>query len=276
MDKLGPMCRSAEDCALVLQAIAGPDARDPGSAGRTFRFRRQGTPAAELRVGYLADDFERVHPSARRAMQEAVAAMRSLRSSWKRVALPRLPIAEMARTIIAAEGSTMFEGLIRGRHLRHLADRRQQIGLRAGLEITAVSYITAMRLRRLLQEAFARLFSDVDVLLAPSRLVPATRLDEPLDPLWRPGRPVPAGRRTNRGLRPGGGGGVALIPAGNLAGLPAVSLPCGFTTTALPVGLQLVGRPFEEGTLIDLGRAFQRITNWHRRRPPVPGEMRGK
>jgi len=274
MDKLGPMCRSAEDCALVLEVMAGPDARDPGSAGRTFRFRRQGRPASQVRVGYLAEDFQRVHPSARRAMQEAVAAMRSLRGPWKRVALPRLPIAEMARTIIAAEGSTAFEGLIRSPRLRQLADRRQQIGLRAGLEVTAVSYLNAMRLRRLLQDAFARLFSDVDVIVAPSRLVPASRLDEPLDPLWRPGRPVSAASRLNRSSRPGGGGGVALIPAGNLAGLPGLSLPCGFTTTALPVGLQLVGRPFEEGTLIDLGRAYQRITDWHRRRPPSPGATR--
>ena len=62
---------------------------------------------------------------------------------------------------------------------------------------------------------------------------------------------------------------MALIPAGNLAGLPGLSLPCGFSTAGLPVGVQLVGRPFEETTLIGLGRAYQTITSWHRQRPPM-------
>jgi Asp-tRNA(Asn)/Glu-tRNA(Gln) amidotransferase A subunit family amidase len=274
MDKLGPMCRSAEDCAFVLEAMAGPDARDVASAGRAFRFRRQGAPVSGLLVGYVAADFEHVHPSARPAMQEAMAEMRRLGGHWKRVELPRLPVAAMARTIIAAEGSANFEGLIRSPRLAQLADRRQQIGLRAGLQIAAADYLNAMRLRRLLQEAFARLFSEVDVIIAPSRLVPATRLGEPLDPLWRSGRPPRAGARRGRGARPAGGGGVDLIPAGNLAGLPALALPCGFSTTGLPVGVQLVGRPFEEATLIDLGRAYQRVTDWHRRRPPIPRDAR--
>jgi aspartyl-tRNA(Asn)/glutamyl-tRNA(Gln) amidotransferase subunit A len=75
--------------------------------------------------------------------------------------------------------------------------------------------------------------------------------DEPLDPEWR-------------------SLGTHLTPAGNLAGLPALSLPCGFSATHLPLGVQLLGRPFDEATLIDLGRAYQEITDWHKRRPPVP------
>ncbi|HKV45156.1 MAG TPA: amidase [bacterium] len=258
MDKIGPMCRSAEDCGLVLEAIAAPDPRDPGSAGRIFRMTRKARQRlSALRVGYLAGDFEQsVHRSARAVMQEAVAAVRSLGVRWKRIALPDLPIDAAARTIIRAEGSTAFQGLLRGRGLPALADRRQAIGLRAGLEVTAVDYLNAMRIRRLLQDAFARLFTEVDVIIAPTRFAPAGRIDEPVDPLWR--------------SRGGGGKGVALVPAGNLVGIPALSLPCGFTPAGLPVAIQLVGRPFEEGTLIDFGRAFQGITDWHRRTPPIP------
>ena len=161
----------------------------------------------------------------------------------------------------------MFKDLIRSGGLARLADRRQAIGLRAGLQVTAVDYLSAMRVRRMLQEAFVQIFSAVDVILAPSRYAPAGRIDEPLDPLWRTRGPG-AVRRARRGVP--GGGGVALVPAGNLVGLPALSLPCGFSTTRLPLAVQLVGRPFGEDTLIDLGRAYQAATDWHRRTPPVP------
>ncbi len=113
-----------------------------------------------------------------------------------------------------------------------------------------------MRIRSLMQEAFRDLFALTDVLLAPSRLGPANKITEPLD---RPssGRPEPS----TPGL-------TALIPAGNLAGLPALSLPCGFADK-LPIGIQLVGRPFSENTLLMLGRRFQERTDFHKRRPPL-------
>ncbi len=269
MDKIGPMCRSAEDCGFVLEAIAGPDSRDHASAGRGFQMSRGGLRRlSSLRVGYMAEEFEEgVHPTARVAMREAVSAFRSLGLRWKRIVLPALPIDAAARTIIRAEGSTVFKDLIRSGGLARLADRRQAIGLRAGLQVTAVDYLSAMRVRRMLQEAFVQIFSAVDVILAPSRYAPAGRIDEPLDPLWRTRDPG-AVRRARRGVP--GGGGVALVPAGNLVGLPALSLPCGFSTTRLPLAVQLVGRPFGEDTLIDLGRAYQAATDWHRRTPPVP------
>jgi len=153
--------------------------------------------------------------------------------------------------------------------LWELADRRQAIGLVAGLEVSARDYLNAMRVRRLLQEEFARLFGEVDVILAPARPAPSPRIDEPIDPEWRPAR---AGKRTARGRSafPPARGNAALTAAGNLAGLPGLSVPCGFSTTGLPAAVQLVGRPFDDATVIDLGRAFQRATDWHRRRPPMP------
>jgi aspartyl-tRNA(Asn)/glutamyl-tRNA(Gln) amidotransferase subunit A len=264
MDKLGPMCRSAEDCGLVLEAIAGADPRDPGSAGRGFRMRRAGTRRlSDVRVGYLGEDFEEgVQPVARPAMREALAAFRSLGVRWKRVSLPALPIDAAARTIIRAEGSAVFRDLLKNGRVPKLADRRQALGLVAGLQVTAVDYLSAMRVRRMLQEALARIFTDVDVILAPSRFAPAGRIDEPLDPLWRT-RPPGRGRARQRAPR-----GVALVPAGNLAGLPGLSLPCGSSTTALPLAVQIVGRPFDEALVLDLGRAYQSVTDWHRRLPP--------
>jgi aspartyl-tRNA(Asn)/glutamyl-tRNA(Gln) amidotransferase subunit A len=113
-----------------------------------------------------------------------------------------------------------------------------------------------MRVRRLIQEAFSRLFEEVDVLLAPGRSGPATRLDQPLD------RGGPAA-----GTAPKDPGFRTIIPAGNLAGLPALVLPCGFADN-LPVALQVVGVPFSENLLLAVGKEFQSRTDWHKRRPP--------
>ncbi|HLJ60178.1 MAG TPA: amidase [bacterium] len=270
MDKLGPMCRSAEDCGLVLEAIAGADPRDPGTAGRGFRMNRRPRKPSELRVGYAPVDFEETaQPSLRAALNDALRAFRGLGVKLRQVELPPLPIDSVARIIIRAEGSTVFQDLVESGRVWELADRRQAIGLVAGLEVSARDYLNAMRVRRLLQEGFARLFGEVDVILAPSRPAPSPRIDEPIDPEWRPAR---AGKRaTRRGSAfPPAKGNAALTAAGNLAGLPGLSVPCGFSASDLPAAVQLVGRPFDDATVIDLGRAFQQATDWHRRRPPMP------
>jgi aspartyl-tRNA(Asn)/glutamyl-tRNA(Gln) amidotransferase subunit A len=264
MDKLGPMCRTAEDCGIVLEAMAGPDPRDPGSAGRGFRMDRGRRPLRSLRVGYAIEDFETADPTIRGTLRQAVDTLKSLGVRMSRAVLPALPIDSVARTVIRVEGSASFEDLVRSGRAALLADQRQAIGLRAGMQISGVDYIRAMRIRRLLLDEFAKLFRRVDVILAPARPRPAHRIDEPIDAEWRP-----VGRK-RRG--PGGitvvAGNAALTPAGNLAGLPGLGVPCGFSTKGLPIAIQLVGRPFDESTLIALGRAYQDVTDWHRRIPP--------
>lgn len=263
LDKLGPMCRSAEDCGLVLEAIAGADSRDPGTAGRGFRYDRRGVRRG-LRIGYAAEDFENADPAVRDTLRQALGAFRGLGVRVVRAVLPPLPIDSVTRLIIRCEGAASFLDLIESGRIEMLTDRRQRTGIKAGVEVRAVDYITAMRVRRLLEEEFARLFTRVDVLLAPARPRAAGRIDEPLDPEWRPVGP----RRRGPGGISVPAGNVALTGAGNLAGLPALCLPAGFSTRGLPIGVQLVGRPFEENTLIGLGRAYQTETDWHRRVPP--------
>jgi aspartyl-tRNA(Asn)/glutamyl-tRNA(Gln) amidotransferase subunit A len=112
-----------------------------------------------------------------------------------------------------------------------------------------------MRIRSEIQQAFRKLFRQVDVILAPARLGPASKLSEPLDA--PPGRPMPK----DQGFR-------ALIPAANATGLPALCLPCGFVD-GLPLAIQLVARPFDENLLLALGNLFQSRTDWHRRRPKL-------
>ena len=253
LDKLGPMCRSAEDCALVLHEIAGADTQDPGSAGRSFNYTPQyGRKPADITIGYMPVDFEDgAEPAAQPALRTAFETVKSLGVKLKEIQLPEFPYGALVGTIIAGEAGSIFEELIRSGKVDQLADPHQIAGLKSMLDLPATEYLRAMRVRTLVKQAFRDLFLNCDMVLAPARLGPAPKAAEPLD---TPGPPT----------RSRGG----LIPGGNLAGLPAISLPCGFAE-GLPVAISLLGRPFYENQLIAIGNLFQKQTDWHRRRPPV-------
>lgn len=260
LDKLGPMCRTAEDCGLVLQVIAGADNDDPGSAGSSYYYTPQFTrKPAELTIGYAPADFEEwADESTRAGFRASLEVVKGLGYKLKEVEIPDFPYGALTSTIIAAESASIFEDLIRSGRVDQLADHRQIAGFKAALETPAVDYLKAMRVRTLVQEAFRNLFIDVDLLLAPSRLSIATKVSEPLDGSGGgPERPRPKSRGLN-----------GIIPAGNLAGLPAISVPCGFANE-MPIGLSFVARPFHENLIIAAGKAFQSQTDWHKRTPKV-------
>jgi aspartyl-tRNA(Asn)/glutamyl-tRNA(Gln) amidotransferase subunit A len=251
LDKIGPMCRSAEDCALVLSVIAGNDFEDPGSAGKSFHYAPQlARKPEEITIGYAPSDFSEA------GFEDALKVVKSLGMNMKEMEIPDFPYDALASTIIGAEAASIFEDLLRSGKVDELADHRQVQGLKTGLEIPATEYLRAMRVRGLAQQAFRELFLDVDFLVAPTWPRPAPKITDPLN---GPGAPVLMSNA--RGLN-------GLIPAGNLAGLPAMSLPCGFME-GLPIAISVVGRPFYENHLIAVGKAFQSHTDWHRRRPPV-------
>jgi len=258
MDKLGPMCHSAEDCGLVLAAMAGGDSNDPGSAGKSFYYAPEFARKMEdLRLGYAPVDFaEWAEPAARPAFEKALADLRALGLKVVETKLPEFPYRAVVDTVIEAEAGSVFEPLIRSGKVDQLADQKQIAGLKACLGISAADYLKAMRIRGEIKEAFRKLYADVDVLLAPSRYGPASKLSDPLDK-GITGRPVPQTPGMN-----------VLIGAGNLVGFPALSLPCGFADK-LPVAIQLVGLPFSENMLLAIGKQYQSHTDWHRQRPPV-------
>ncbi|MGP0074181.1 MAG: amidase [Bryobacteraceae bacterium] len=258
LDKIGPICRSAEDCGIVLESIAGADYDDPESAKKSFHYTPQfARDLKDVRVGYAPVDFaEGADPAARGDYAKALETIRSLGVEVTEAKMPEFPYGAVISTIISAEGSAVFEPLIKSGKVDQLADQRQIAGLKAGLEIPANEYLKAMRIRALIQEAFRDLLSTIDVLIAPTRFDPAPKITRPLDARGND-RPTPA----TPGL-------TGLIPASNLAGLPALSLPCGFAN-GMPMGLQLVGTPFSENMLLAIGKTFQDRTDWHKRRPPV-------
>jgi aspartyl-tRNA(Asn)/glutamyl-tRNA(Gln) amidotransferase subunit A len=248
------MCRSAEDCALVLHEIAGVDTDDSGSAGRSFNYMAQyyARKTADITIGYMPIDFQDgAEAAAQPAFRAAFEVMKSLGVKLKEIQLPDFPYGALVGAIIAGEAGSIFEDFIRSGKVDQLADPHQIAGLKAMLDLPSTEYLRAMRVRSLVKAAFHDLFLNCDMVLSPTRLGPANKVAEPLD---TPGPPT-----KSRG---------GLIPGGNLAGLPAISLPCGFAD-GLPVGISLLGRPFYENQLIAIGNLFQKQTDWHRRRPPT-------
>lgn len=210
-----------------------------------------------LKAGFAPVDFESwVEPSMREPYKKALSVLREMGLQFHEVKLPDLPYGPVANTVILAEAASVFEEFITSGKVDQLADKRQAAGLKAALDIPSRDYLRAMRVRRLVQQEMRRMLAPSDVLIAPARYTVATKLDQPLDKGWSPD-PPPA----SEGLH-------GLIPAGNLAGLPALSLPCGFAD-GLPVALQIVGRPWSENTLLAIGKEYQARTEWHRRRPPA-------
>lgn len=261
LDKIGPFARSAEECGLVLQAIAGKDNADPGSAGKSFYYTPQySRDLKELRIGYAPADFnERADPSARPAFQAALAVFKEAGAQLIEAKLPDHPFGTVLSVVLAGEEGSIFEPLIASGKVNELADPVQIAGLKASQDVSAKDYLKAMRLRRIIQQDVQQLFADYDALLTTGRPGPAVKIDQPLDKpapgAWEPPQNAPAGFQ-------------GIIQMGNLAGLPALVLPCGLAGD-LPVALQVVGVPFSENTLLSIGRSFQSHTDWHKRRPPV-------
>jgi aspartyl-tRNA(Asn)/glutamyl-tRNA(Gln) amidotransferase subunit A len=253
LDKVGPLAHTAEDCGLILQAIAGKDSNDPGSAGKSFYYTPQyARPMKELRIGYAPIDFtDRADAAARPAFAAALAAFKETGVQLVETKLPEFPYGPALSAILGAEEASIFEPLISSGKVNDLADPSQIAGLKASLDVPAKDYLKAMRLRRLMQDAFQKLFSEVDALLTTGRAGAATPINQDLDAVTS----VP-------------GGFSGIIPAGNLAGLPAVAFPCGFVDK-LPVALQVVGPAFSENTILAIAREFQSHTDWHKRRPPA-------
>jgi aspartyl-tRNA(Asn)/glutamyl-tRNA(Gln) amidotransferase subunit A len=257
MDKIGPMCRSARDCGLVLDAIAGGDNADAGSAKKSFYYAPEYQEKSELlTVAYAPVDFQEWSDEALRpVLAEALKALQTLGIKLVEKEIPDFPYGALTSAIIGAEGASIFEPLIRSGEIDQLADKAQIAGLKEALEIPARDYLKAMRMRRQISDRFMTEFRDVDLILAPTRTSVATPVRQALD--VGSNRAVPKSR-----------GFSGLIPATNLTGWPAISLPCGLAN-GLPVAIQLVAKPWRENLLLAVGERFQQATNFHQLRPKL-------
>jgi aspartyl-tRNA(Asn)/glutamyl-tRNA(Gln) amidotransferase subunit A len=253
MDKIGPMARSAEDCARIFAAIAGHDPLDRSTlpvdrAAFTY------SPAADLRsrplrIGWLTNAWKEVDPGVKKALDAAHKILQQHFPSVRAASLPEGPWEDAANVVLSSEVSSAFFDLIRSGRVKELSDPKGQIAGYVNLTISGADYNTALRLRELLQGKMTELFDSYDVLATASLPVPATPLNLDLD----------------KGLSfPDPLGGI-----GNLCGLPALSVPCGFTEKKLPVGLQFVARAGDDVAVLEAGKTFQQYTDWHRKHPTV-------
>ena len=257
LDHAGPLARSVADCAVLLQVIAGFDARDPGSSRDPVPdFSVDlGQGVRGLRIGVPSDYFfDIVEPDVDRCVREAINMLVGLGAEVEEVRLPSAKHSQVAGNVImSTEAARWHADWLRDRPADYGADVLAR--MRGGLRVLASEYLQSQQLRTLLQQEFATAFEHVDVVVGPTvPLVapPIGRTLEPGGPLNVPPRSI-ANRTT--------------VPC-NLTGMPALSVPCGFSD-GLPVGLQIMGPAFSEPLVLRVGAAYEAATAWHRQRPPV-------
>lgn len=229
MDKLGPICRSVEDCALVLDAIHGSDGHDPTAVDSAFPYDARTTPAS-LRIGYLKSAFDADHPT-KPFDDAALDALRAIGATLIPIELPDQPWSAMS-IVLRAEGAAAFDELTRSGRDKQMAQQGADAWpntFRVARFIPAVEYVNANRARTLAMRAMEQTFHDVDVVVTPTF-------------------------------------GAQLV-ATNLTGHPAVIVPNGFRDDGTPVSLTFLGRLFGEAPALALARAYQNHTGFHRRHP---------
>ena len=253
MDKIGPMARSAEDCAHIFAAIAGHDIRDRNTlpidkAAFTYSPSMQ-LKARPLRVGWLTNAWTNIDPAVAKVVSAAGKILRKYSPQTRDVALPIGPWEDVGGLVVAVEAAASFRDLIRSGKVSELTDPLGQIAGYVGEQISAADYIQALKIREILQKKADALFDNFDVLVAAGQPTPASPIDMNLES--GPDYPDPLGA------------------IGNLCGLPALCVPCGFTDKHLPVALQFVARAGDDFSVIQAARDFQHHTRWHLEHPKL-------
>ncbi|HWG59956.1 MAG TPA: amidase [Candidatus Acidoferrales bacterium] len=279
MDKLGPMARTADDCGLALSVMAGHDPADYDSlpAGLAeFRYGGAQQTGGPMRIGRLTNAFTRISPEQEASVEAALKILEQQGAKITDVKIPDGPYEEAAELTILMEATTAYEDLISSGRCAQLEDPLGQINGYASLEFSAADYLRVQRVRTFLQEQVDKVLRTVDVVATAGESGAASPLRENQQQRRaRPATPPTAPRTATPAARP------ATPPAArrstpqpdgvsSLCGLPALTVPCGFTKNKLPYGIQFMARALGDGAVIAAARAFQSRTDWHKQRPPVP------
>lgn len=256
LDTVGPLARSAEDCALLIGLMAGADAEDPTAANLPVPDYMAATKGSlkGIRIGvptaFYVDDLD---SEVARVLDETVATLKREGAEIIKVELPdQRQLSSASQLVLAVEAAAFHKRWM----IERLEDYGAQVRMRLenGLAVPAVSYLEAMRWRGPALSAHNAAVAGVDAVIAPVSPIPAPTIAES-DVGAGPGAEAVIQRLT-RFTRPV-----------NYLGLPSLAIPSGFTKVGLPVGMQLIGRSFDEATLLRIGAAFQRATDFHDRVP---------
>ncbi|HLE14795.1 MAG TPA: amidase [Anaerolineales bacterium] len=252
LDHAGPLARRVKDVALLLQAVAGYDPDDPASVDRPvpdyLSLLEEGVQGWRIA---LADDpyFNAIDPEVLEAVRAAAKVFEELGAEVVPVEFPGAREAAFANGLVVVSDGAAFH---RARLAEHPEDFGQDVRqrLQTGAAYTSSEYILARRAQVELRRSFERFFEGYHILLTPATPIPAPPLQGP--------DAVEQARRLTRFTAPF-----------NLTGLPALSLPCGFTKGGLPIGLQIVGSPWGEAGLLRAGYAYETATRWHLQQPDL-------
>jgi len=248
LDKLGPLGLSAQDCGLVLEAIAGQDPLDPSTTNQSYRYDLK-SPSGPFKLGVIKDVAQGVADAVRINFEKALDVLKEF-ASIEEVVLPDLPYEEITRTILFAEAASALEDFVAGGRMAELTDPADRCSAYARESILAKDYIRALRLSRMMAKEIDSRMSRFDAFVGPTRAFPSTPLDQE----------VPSAVR--------GATRDVMGAIGSGAGLPAISVPNGFSEKGLPTGMQVMGRAYDENTIIAVADAYQSRTEWHLAHPP--------
>jgi aspartyl-tRNA(Asn)/glutamyl-tRNA(Gln) amidotransferase subunit A len=277
IDQIGPLTKDVRDAALLLESIAGHDPMDSTSADQPVPDYQAtlGQSVRGLTAGIPDEYFiPGLDPEVESAVREAISALERLGVGVRRVSLPHTDYGVAAYYVLApAEASSnlaRYDGVKYGHRAASARDlvtmsaatRAEGFGAEVKRRIMLGTYALsagyydayygrAQRVRTLIRRDFERAFAEVDVILAPTAPTPAFKLGEKTED--------PLAMYLND---------VFTIPQ-PLAGVPAISVPCGFSADGLPIGLQVIGKPFAEPTILRVAAAYEGVTDWHRRKPPL-------
>jgi aspartyl-tRNA(Asn)/glutamyl-tRNA(Gln) amidotransferase subunit A len=259
LDTVGPLARTVADCALITGLMAGADPRDPTTSTRAVPDYMAATRASVkgMTVGipkaFYVDDLD---PKTQRVLDETIATLKSEGIKIVEVDLPSQPqLTAACQFVLATEAAAM--------HKRWMIERPQDYGaqvlmrLQNGFGVSGVSYLEALRWRGPALAAYLAAVTGTDAVLAPVSPAAAPTIAE--TDVGNSSGAEAMIQRLTRFTRPI-----------NYLGLPALSVPTGFTATKMPIGMQLIGRPFDESTVLTIGAAFQRATDFHTRCPELP------
>ena len=257
MDHVGPLSRTVEDAGLMLSAIAGYDELDPASADRpvpdysgalrmqTSRFRL-GIPKSPF--------FDNLDPEIARAVDAAIAVVGKLTASSREIELPspNLPMDQIYASVRSVEAYTYHAKWLAESPEKYQPSTRQRL-VQNFAEIKTETYAQSLRQVQLLRKEIWKTFETVDILITPTLPLLPVKIANGTEPVG--GSRYPLGIRNTAPF--------------NVLGVPAITVPCGFTTSGLPIGLQIVAAPFAETTVLALAGAYENQTEWHLRRPPL-------
>jgi len=260
MDTVGPISRSVEDAAITIQAIAGYDPKDAYSWNVPVPDYRQALTGdiEGIKLGVVQErmDSPNLDPEFRDTVAKAISVLGELGASSEDVSIPLAPNAgALTMSILSVEWSNLHRPLFEP-NIDEL-DHNNKIRFLTGSVIPAQYYYKAQKIRAVLRQQILDALEKVDVLVLPTGPVTAPPVES-----------VPGIQSKEHALT-GLAGRISFTGPFNLAGTPALSVPCGFSAAGMPMGLQIVGRPFAEETVLRVAHAYEQATEWHNRRAPI-------